>query len=314
MTFSDQLERVRNRDGASNARSHYRAGKTPNVCTSGLGHDRIIEMRLRVADGTITKTRKGRTTQCTPSWRRCRIHFSQAVTSMAVDVVPEHVFRPPRVYLFICVTGSIAFAVGGSVSVFVAATNIDGSFNYPIPSAVVFGLFWGAWFMASLWGTADYFRGQLSIEADVISQQGALRLKRTLVSEISKLHWRTYGGFGRVVIHCGDGRMKIDFDDLTANDRAFLIDWLHQRVPESVQENWDAFHDRQLFLSQPPQKSRSAGIVCLLAFLSLGLILILCWSIYGGPALLVTGATSVLAGLWYLVRVIRFVPDSSTTD
>lgn len=89
---------------------------------------------------------------------------------MPVDGVPEHVFRPPRVILFICVTGSIAFAVFGGVSDFVAATNIDGSFRYPVPSAVVFGLFWGAWFIASLWDTAEYLYGQLSIDGDVITQ------------------------------------------------------------------------------------------------------------------------------------------------
>ena len=47
MTFSDQPERVRNRDGASNARSHYRAGKTPKVCTSSGGHDRITSIESR---------------------------------------------------------------------------------------------------------------------------------------------------------------------------------------------------------------------------------------------------------------------------
>ena len=274
----------------------------------------IESFRLRVADGTITKTRKGRTTQCAPSWRLCRIHFSQAVTNMSVDGVPEPVFCPRRVNLVILVTCSIAFAAVGCFFVFVTATNIDGSFLYPIPSAVFVGLFWGAWFIASLWGTVECLYGQLSIDGEVISQQGALWLKRTVVSEISKLRWKTYGFSGRVLIHFGDGRMKIDLDDFTADQRALLIDWLRQRVPESVQENWDAFHDRQFLRSQPPQKSRSAGIACLLAFLILGFILIFSWNFHRRPALLLTGATSVLVGLWYLVRVIRFVPDSSTPD
>ena len=138
---------------------------------------------------------------------------------MSVNRVPKCEFRPRRTYLVLGVTCAIGFAVFGSGSVFVAATNIDGSFPHPIPMAVVFGLFWGAWFIASLWIIAAYFREQLTIESEAITQQGVLRRRTTSVQAISKLQWRLRPVRGSAVIHWPEGRITIHFDNFTANER-----------------------------------------------------------------------------------------------
>jgi len=52
-------------------------------------------------------------------------------------------FRIRRSYLVLGILCTAAIAALGGFSVIVAALNLDGSFRYPLPTAVGLGCFWG---------------------------------------------------------------------------------------------------------------------------------------------------------------------------
>ena len=227
---------------------------------------------------------------------------------MSVNRVPKCEFRSRRSYLILGVTYAIGFGAVGSAFVFAAAANINRSVRYPIPTAVFFGVFWGAWFIASLWVIAAYFREQFTIESEAITQQGVLRRRTASIAEISKLQWQVTRVCSSAVIHYAAGRMKVYFENFTANERTLLIERLRQLVPEQHQENWDAFNEGLQRRNQGPQKSRSTGIVCLLAFFTTGVAFIFFWYNHVGSSFLLAGAANIVASVWYLIRVFKFVP------
>ncbi len=233
---------------------------------------------------------------------------------MSVNRVQECEFRPRRYYLILGVTCAIGSGVFGSAFVYAAAANIGGSVPHPIRTAVLFGVFWGAWFIASLWLIAEYFREQLRIESGAITQDGVLLRRSVPIAEIRKLEWHVRPLGHVAVIHYPAGRMNVYLENFTANERTLLIELLRQIVPEQQQDNWDAFNKSlQPGFHRPQKRFRSTGIVCQIAFFTIGAAFILFWYNNGGNAFLLAGAANIAVSIWYLIRVCRFLPDLKYT-
>jgi hypothetical protein len=226
------------------------------------------------------------------------------------NLSPPIALRVRKSYLITGVVCAIGFAVIGTGSVLAAATNIDGSFRYPVQTAVFCGIFWGVWFTASLIIIAASLRERLTVTSHSITQQGVFRTRSIAISDIANLRWRTRPVGGGAAIRSLNARIKIHFDNFTAEERGLLITRLHELISEDNQENWDTFSDVQRASPLPPKESRWTAIACMALFLVTGAVLVYCWHIQFGPMFLVVGIASVLAGLWYLFRIVRYDTES----
>jgi len=232
--------------------------------------------------------------------------------------MPENIAAPLQLrvrksYLIIGIFCAIGFAAFGTWSVLVAALNLDGSFPRPLPAAVFFGAFWGGWFVLSLYIIAASCREELTITSDSITQQGIFRTRTTAISGVTSLKWRTWPVGGSVVIRYPNSRIKIHFDNFLPHEREELTFRLRELLPEDRQNNWAAFASLQNSKPIHPARSRSSAILCMAMFFITAVVFVYFWHIRFGLHLLFIGAACGLASLWYLIRIIKFVPDLEST-
>ena len=150
---------------------------------------------------------------------------------------------------------AIVFAVIGTVSVLPPALNIGGSFPHPIRMALIFGVFWGAWFVGSLYLIAASYRGKLTVTSQSITQEAVFSVQTTAISEITTLKWRTWPIGGSIVIRYPNSQIKIHFDNFLANEREQLVTRLRKLISEDCQENWEVFISKQRPGPIHPRKS-----------------------------------------------------------
>lgn len=125
--------------------------------------------------------------------------------------------RVRRSYLATGIICAIGFAIIGTVSVVVAAWNIDGSFPNPTPMAVFFGVFWGAWFLLSLYSIAASYREKLTVTSDTVTQACVFLTRTIRVSDVTTAKWRARPVGGSIVIRSSRSRNKIDFNNFDEN-------------------------------------------------------------------------------------------------
>lgn len=216
-------------------------------------------------------------------------------------------FRIRRSYLVLGILCTAAIAALGGFSVIGAALNLDGSFRYPLPTAVGLGCFWGAWFLAAVYTIAFACRDQLTVTAEHLTRKGVFRTHTTPVAAITAVEW--IRNPNRVVVRYPRGRIKLDFDGYAPDARAQLVQQLRSLTAAELQSGWAAFEASHLRHYRPAHRSRGAALVCLLMYAALAAGAGYGWRWQLGWPFLLVSAGSGLAAFWYLVRIVRFVPD-----
>ncbi|MFO0941471.1 MAG: hypothetical protein U0930_11965 [Pirellulales bacterium] len=178
--------------------------------------------------------------------------------------------------------------------------------------AVSFGIFWGGWFLLSLYIIAASCREKLTVTSESITQEGVFRTRTTAVSNVTSAKWRAWPAGGSIVIRYPRSRIKIDFANFLASERAELILRLRELISEDCQNNWAVFISSQQRAPIQSKRSRSSAILCMALFFTAAVVCVYCWHIRSGLQFFSAGVACSLAGMWYLIRIIKFVPDSET--
>jgi hypothetical protein len=163
-------------------------------------------------------------------------------------------------------------------------------------------MFWGAWFVLSLYMIAIYYREKLTVTSRTITHQGVLRSRTTSISNIICAKWRTWHE-GAIIINYSNSQFKIHFDRFPADKREQLIARLRELLSEECQRNWDVFVSSQQLAATRPAKSRSAGIVCVALFFITAAAFVAFWCVQLTPWFLVVGIGCGFVGLWYSIRL-----------
>lgn len=234
------------------------------------------------------------------------------VTDVPQDLTNLLQLRVRKSYLIIGAVSAIGFAGFGIWSVFASALNIDGSFPHPVLIAIFAGFFWGGWFLASLYVVAAYFREKLTVTSQSITQKGVFRTRATAISDVTSVKWRAWPVGGSIVIRYPHSRMTIHFDNFITDEREQLISCLRELISEDCQANWDVFVSSQQPAPAHPQESRGSAILCMALFFIMAAVFLYCWLIQYAPSFLVIGVACGLAGVWYVFRILKFVPDSES--
>lgn len=231
---------------------------------------------------------------------------------MSKDITSTLELRIRRSYLITGIVCAVVFAAIGTVSVLPPALNIGGSFPHPIRMAVFFGVFWGAWFVGSLYLIAASYRGKLTVTSQSITQEAVFSVQTTAISDITTLKWRAWPIGGSIVIRYPNSQMKIHFDNFLANEREQLVNRLRKLISEDCQENWEVFISEQRSVPIHPRKSCMTAILCMAAFVIVAIAMVYCWHSQFGRKFFIGGMVSGLVGLLYLYRILKFVPDAES--
>lgn len=231
-----------------------------------------------------------------------------AVNDVSPNIAPSLQLRVRKSFLIVGVVSAVGFAAFGTWSVFAAALNLDGSFPHPLPMAVFFGMFWGGWFVLSLFLIAASCRERLTITSESIMHEGVFRNRTTSVSGITMVKWRAWPMGGSVVIRYPNSRITIHFANFGARERDELISRLRELIPEGCQDDWTVFSSSQHPTPIHPKKSRLSAILCMGLLFITAAVFVYCWHIRFGFQFLFVGVACGLAGLWYLSRILHSSP------
>ena len=117
---------------------------------------------------------------------------------------------------------------------------------------------------------------------------------------------------GSIVICCPNSRIKIHFDRFTGEQREQLIGSLRELLPEDCHRNWGAFVNSQPLTPRRPEKSRSTAVSCAALFFITAAVFVTFGLIQSNPWFLVIGVVCGFVGLWYSLRVFKFIPDTES--
>jgi hypothetical protein len=221
----------------------------------------------------------------------------------------RRIYRPRVYYLAIGVVCLAFYSGAACASSFAAWTNIDGSFRFPIPSAIFFGSFWSAWSLLSLWIILAWFRERLIIEKRTITQRGVVFTRVIQIHEIAAVRWMKKPFAGKVLLDSNSGRsLRIDLRNFTPAERDELINLLHRAAPLERQQGWHEFIKPHPVTK--PLPSRAIAVICAVLFSVVGAWFIGVWWHGMGVHFLLVGVANLLAGMWYEWRAVKYRPQT----
>ena len=147
------------------------------------------------------------------------------------------------------------FAVVGLVSTLVAYLNVDGSFAHPKLAALIFGLFWSAFFCLGVWLLLLYYKYRLFVNNLSLRQKGVLFDRRVDVNLVDELKWRRFPAGGSVRLSGMFGVLKIELGNFNIVDRGSIVTFLRHAISETRQTGWLEFCEQ---FSGTPEKKKKA--------------------------------------------------------
>jgi hypothetical protein len=240
----------------------------------------------------------GRSASQRPTWliisRRAKRRSNPSMSPSA------EVYRVRRTYVWFA-AACCAFFVAIDVTTVVAAWwNIDGSFARPKLAAVLFGLFWSAWALASVWLWSFAVRYRLNFTAEEIVQQGAWFRKVIPRHALQTIVWRTIPRGGSVRVKSPYAAATIEFGLFTEAERQRVIERVRGLIDADRQEHWEVFHRRHVLHEVPPppinplwaRRLVSAGLLAFALFFAAQ------GAVRGENRLFVMAAVNLAAALW----------------
>lgn len=203
---------------------------------------------------------------------------------------------------FIC-TG--LFSAAGLASTLAAYFNIDGSFERPKLSALIFGLFWSAFTLLGIWLLLLYYKYRLFLDNSSLRQIGVLRDNQIDLNLVDELKWRWHPKGGSVRISSILGVLKIDLGNFQPADRDQLIDFLRQTVAESKQLSWQEFTERFGDSPEKRQRSRRARMLLVFVFGAHAIAFGIIWAVGGDLFYLAMSAVNALMAAYLLRSYLR---------
>jgi hypothetical protein len=162
---------------------------------------------------------------------------------MAPTEFPLHgkEYRLPKFYLVLGIVCSVFFAVAGIVSSVAAFLNLDGSFLYPVPTAIVFAAFWSGFTLLGVWLILAYSRERLFVTPRLVRSTGCFSIRELQLTEVVRAAWKPILRGGGLVLYGLTGKITIHFGNFPATEQVELIDFFRASIPQDVQERWDRF-------------------------------------------------------------------------
>jgi hypothetical protein len=135
----------------------------------------------------------------------------------------------------------VFFALAGIVSTVVAAVNVDGSFLYPVPTAIFCGCFWSGFSFLGVWLILAYYRERLLVSSQIVRTTGCFRTREVQLPEVVRAVWKSLLKGGGLALYDRAGKVVIRFGNYGEAEQVELIEFFRDRLDEHLQEGWERF-------------------------------------------------------------------------
>ncbi len=152
-------------------------------------------------------------------------------------------YRLPKYFLVLGIACMVLFALIGTFSTVTAAVNVDGSFRYPVPTAIFLGCFCSGWTFLGVFLILASCRVRLFVSPQTVRTTGIFRTREVQLPQVGRAIWKSilYKPSGELVFHDPASKVLIHYGNFRKEDQVELIQFFREKLTEHVQEGWDRF-------------------------------------------------------------------------
>jgi hypothetical protein len=216
-------------------------------------------------------------------------------------------YRCHRYYLYLGICCVVLFVSVGIIYPIVIFWDKDSfPFQHRTLLAFLCAAFWSGWAVLGVWIILAYFRSRLFISESHVESIGVLNRKYIVLDELTQVVWRSRPIGGSVVLHAPNCKIVIEFENFTKEQRAEMVDFLHNKISHEIQDGWDGFYKFFSKQFEPRQGlSRSFFIFNSVVLFSFGVLFIFIWNAGYGQKYLSTSIINLIVGLSFLCIAIK---------
>lgn len=184
------------------------------------------------------------------------------------------VFRM-RPYVRNIAWAGLAFtSVMGTLSIWAALTNVDGSFPEPGRAAWIMGTIWSAFLLLSAWLLLAYHRYRLELGPDHVRQRGVIQDRTLRHDGVRRVVWRRVPSGGSVRLHGLSTTITIEFGTLPDGARGIITEHLRAHIAEGRQQGAPEDRMTAAEIADRQHRARSARRGMAIGFLLVALVFV----------------------------------------
>ncbi|WP_278467133.1 hypothetical protein [Gimesia maris] len=215
------------------------------------------------------------------------------------DTQPTKCYRLRRDYLYLGIVGSILCLIFGTGFSLAAFWNLDGSFRYPVPTAIFIVVFFSFFMLLGIWIILAYYRERLEILRDALIKHDVFHVTEIAFDEITQLQW--FSMSGAILVESRFQKFKIHIDNFQKAEQIEITECLRNSIEYDLQEGWDKYRRLKSSLfetaEQPVKPVRLLPVILVLNFA--GVFFIAWWYGRGVHYLVVSLINLVVAIRWF---------------
>lgn len=213
---------------------------------------------------------------------------------------PVIFYRLRRFYLYLGIAGTSLFSLVGIGSTLAAFYNLDGSFRYPVFSALLFGGFFLLCTLLGIWCILAWSRERLEISGIRLVKRDVFHITEILFDEVTHLQW--YSLTGAIVVESPGKRFKFHIDNFQRAEQIEITERLRREIDLELQEGWEKYQKFNAAIfettEQPP---RPESVVFMILLLIFACVFGYAWWSGRGVHFLLIGLINFLIALWWLL-------------
>ncbi|MCA9021208.1 MAG: hypothetical protein KDA74_13755, partial [Planctomycetaceae bacterium] len=220
------------------------------------------------------------------------------------DNQPTKCYRLRRDYLYLGILGSILCLIFGTGFSLAAYWNLDGSFRYPVPTAIFIVVFFSFFMLLGIWIILAYYRERLEISRDALIKHDVFHVTEIAFDEITQLQWFSLSG--AILVESRFQKFKIHIDNFQKVEQIEITDCLRNSVEYDLQEGWDKYRRLKSSLfettDQPVKPIRFLSVILVLIFA--GVFFIAWWFDRGVHYLVISliSLINLVVAIWWFSR------------
>jgi hypothetical protein len=214
------------------------------------------------------------------------------------DTQSTKCYRLRREYLYLGIVGSILCLILGTGFSLAAYWNLDGSFRFPVPTAIFIVVFFLFFMLLGIWIILAYFRERLKISRDALIKHDVFHVTEISFDEITHLQW--FSMSGAILVESRFQKFKIHIDNFQKAEQIEITECLRNSVESDLQEGWDKYRRLKSSLfetaDQPVKPVSFMPVILVLIFSGVFLV---AWWFDQGVRYLVISLINLAAAIWW---------------
>ncbi len=218
---------------------------------------------------------------------------------------PQHIYRLRHYYRNVGMLCTPLFLVAWIAGIHEVLTNKSNPAAHPIAALVFISVILGGFTFMGLYIILAYYKEHLILNDREIRHVGAFRTKSVPWQSIQQIKWRIGPSGGSAILYGNQTKIKIEFGNFIATQRAEIIEIIHHNVDDVCYLDWSKFHKR--FRPPTPEakrKTRALARRMAYAITAIGVLIFVAGFVFSKPQFYFEASLNLLGGFvaLYLTR------------